>query len=228
MTYLIWDFDGTLGYRSGGWSKACVDVVNDTTAVSDVEIDNVRPHLQTGFPWHTPAQPHPEISTADEWWNQLFPVFVEAIEATGVPSERACEVAKRVRPTYLQNDWQVFDDTIPTLARLSSEGWVHLVLSNHVPELESILADLGLMEYIEETYVSAEIGYEKPHPAAFRAVLSDLGDGATAWMIGDSYRADVEGAETIGLPAVLVRSTHPGADYCCEDLDTLVDILTDQ
>lgn len=228
MKYLIWDFDGTLGYRSGGWSKACVDVVKDATAVSNVEIDDVRPHLQTGFPWHTPDQPHPEISTADEWWNQLYPVFAEAIEATGVPSEHACELARQVQSTYLQNDWQVFDDTIPTLSRFSSEGWVHLVLSNHVPELESILRELGLTEYIEETYVSAEIGYEKPHPEAFRPVSSAFEDEATAWMIGDSYRADVHGAETIGLPAVLVRNTHPDADYCCETLVTLDKVLTDQ
>lgn len=227
MKYLIWDFDGTLGYRTGGWSKACVDVVKETTTVSDVDINDIRPHLQSGFPWQSPDQPHPEISTADEWWTQLYPVFTKAIESTGVPPERACEVAKQVRPMYLENDWQVFDDTISTLSRLSSEGWVHLILSNHVPELESILGELGLTKYITETYVSAKLGYEKPHPEAFRPVISDLDDEATAWMLGDSYRADVKGAETVGIPAVLVRNTHPGADYCCETLDKVDNVLSD-
>lgn len=228
MKYLIWDFDGTLGYRSGGWSQACVDVLGDAISDSTVGIEDVRPHLQKGFPWHTPDQPHTDISTADDWWKQLYPVFADAFEANGVPSERALELATQVRPTYLQHNWELYDDTIPALSRFASSGWTHHILSNHVPELESILHRLGLTEYIESVYVSAEIGYEKPHTEAFRAVVSAIEDEATAWMIGDSYRADVKGASAVGLPAVLVRDTHPDADHCCRDHSTLEGILTDQ
>ena len=228
MKYLIWDFDGTLGYRTGGWSKACVDVLENATADSGVSLTDVRPHLQEGFPWHTPNRPHTDISTAEDWWEQLYPVFAAAFEANDVPPERACTLAKQVRPTYLWKDWHVFEDTVPTLSRLSSAGWTHLVLSNHVPELESILQELGVIEYIEDVHVSAEIGYEKPHPEAFRRVLSTIEDDATAWMVGDSYRADVTGAAAVGLPAVLVRDTHRDADYCCPNLSTLDEVLDEQ
>lgn len=228
MKYLIWDFDGTLGYRSGGWSNACLDVLQNEESCSGAGIEDVRPHLQEGFPWHTPEQSHTDITTADDWWNQLYPVFVAAFEANGVPSERARELTRDVRTTYLQNDWQVFDDTLPALSRLASAGWTHLVLSNHVPELESILRELGVTEYVEEIYVSAEIGYEKPHPEAFQPVISTIEHDDTAWMIGDSYRADVKGASAVSLPAILVRDSHPDAEYCCKTLSTIDAILSDQ
>lgn len=225
MRYLIWDFDGTLGYRSGGWSRACVDAIEATTTLTDVRIEDIRQQLQDGFPWHTPYEPHPDISSADEWWDQLYPVLTAAIEAVGVAPDRTAETARQVRSTYVTDDWHRFEETIPTLQRLASDGWTHFVLSNHVPELNSILRELGLLRYLEEAYVSATIGYEKPHPAAFRAVTAELEEEATVWVIGDSYRADVLGARSIGLPAVLVRSTHPDSEPCCATLDGLEDIL---
>jgi len=197
--YLIWDFDGTLGYRTGGWSKACVDVLADT--VPEVAVEDVRPHLQEGFPWQTPEEPH-ATSSADDWWEQLYPTFAAAFEANGVPPEHARELARRVRQTYVEEGWQLYDETLGVLSRLSAAGWTHLVLSNHVPELPSILDRLGLTAHVEELFVSAEIGYEKPHPEAFAPVRSAIGDDVTVWMIGDSYRADVEGATSVGLPAI--------------------------
>lgn len=225
MPTLIWDFDGTLGYRTGGWSKACVDVLTHSGVASSVEIEDVRPHLQTGFPWQTPDNPHPEISTAAEWWEQLYPVFVSAFEALGVSRQQAQAVVAQVRQTYLDTDWQVFDDTRHTLARLSDAGWRHCLLSNHVPELPMILDELALTPVFDDIYVSAEIGYEKPHPKAFEPVLSDVADDTVVWMIGDSYHADVAGANTVGLPAILVRGTHPDARHCCDRLSDVPALL---
>ncbi len=224
MPTLIWDFDGTLGYRTGGWSKACVDVLTHTGVAPTVEIDDVRPHLQTGFPWQTPDNPHPEISTAAEWWEQLYPVFVSAFEALGVSRQQAEAVVPQVRQTYLTTDWQVFDDTRDTLTHLSRAGWRHRVLSNHVPELPMILDELALTSVFEAVYVSADIGYEKPHPKAFEPVLSDVAT-ERIWMIGDNYQADVAGANSVGLPAILVRGTHPEATHCCERLSDVPERL---
>jgi putative hydrolase of the HAD superfamily len=66
MTYLIWDFDGTLGYRAGGWTQACVEVLEGADDVPVVGRDDVRPYLQSGYPWHTPDEPHTDLSTAEE------------------------------------------------------------------------------------------------------------------------------------------------------------------
>ncbi len=224
---LIWDFGGTLAFREGGWSKACADVLRREKSSYDVDIADVRPHLQEGFPWHTPNEPHTDISTSEEWWEQLYPLFADAFEANGVPPARARSLAEAVRPVYLQNDWHLVDDTVPTLSRLSARGWTHLILSNHVPELEAIVRSLGLADHIDRVYTSAHLGYEKPHPKAFQPILSTLEAETTVWMVGDSFRADVQGASNVGVSGILVRNEHPEAAYTCDTLSEVAEILNE-
>ena len=222
--HLIWDFDGTLAHREGGWAGACVSALDDHDPDHGVRIEDVRPHLQTGFPWHEPEKHH-EWSSAAEWWNNLFPVFTGAFESNGLSPDRARLLARRVRSTYVNEGWHVFADTRETLSRLADDGWTHVVLSNHVPELESIVGSLGLDAYVDTLYVSADIGYEKPHPKAFEPVCAAIEPDTTAWMIGDSYSADVRGAETVDIPAILVRRHHEDATHCVEDLSAVASVV---
>lgn len=227
MRYLLWDFDGTLGYRDGGWSGACAEVLRETGTAPDVDVADVRPHLGEGFPWHSPEDPHTHLSTAEEWWAELYPVLEGALEANGAASPQVRELAERVRTTYVERGWRAFDDANSTLATLSEVGWRHVVLSNHVPELETILGDLGLRDHFEAVHTSAHIGYEKPHPEAFRTALTTIEDDAAVWMIGDSVRADVRGASDVGMPAILVRASNPDIEYVCPDLSGIEAVVAD-
>src|SRR3712207_6782364 len=86
------------------------------------------------------------------------------------------ELPARVREDFVDPaQWPVFPDVFPALDGLSSRGWTHLVLSNHVPELSSIAGGPGLGERVLRVFNSAETGYEKPHPEAYRRVLRTLG-----------------------------------------------------
>ena len=226
MRYVIWDFDGTLAYREGGWSGACVEVIGRTDATQDIGIDDIRPYLDAGFPWHTPNEPHTEVEKADEWWERLYPVLESAMTEAGLSPTTAVSLAPRVRETYLTEHWHLFEDVIPTFKSLANEGWSHLVLSNHVPELEWIIDDLGVSGYLDAVYTSASIGYEKPHPEAFKAVMHTLEADATACMIGDSVEADILGARHLELPAILVRDDHPEVQYAVENLHEVPALLS--
>jgi putative hydrolase of the HAD superfamily len=224
--YLIWDFDGTLGYRLDGWPGALLEVMHREAPTCDVTADQVRPHLQAGFPWHTPEHPHPFITSAEQWWSVLDPVFVRAFTAIGIDAQRAQQMAKQVRQVYpLPTHWRLFDDALPTLERLSTQGWTHVILSNHVPELPAIIHHLHIGPYISHIFNSAETGYEKPHPQAFRHMLAALGGVAAVWMIGDSLLADIAGATRAGIPAILVRASQSEVHYCCAELSQVADIL---
>lgn len=54
MRVLLWDFDGTLGERVGGWSGVLLAAVERIAPGLGLTPEQVRPHLQRGFPWHTP------------------------------------------------------------------------------------------------------------------------------------------------------------------------------
>lgn len=226
MRVLLWDFDGTLGYRDRMWSGVLVEVVSSEAPGLNITRDDVRLYLQSGFPWHTPEVPHPEIQSADDWWEQVNPVFAEAMVALGIDPARARDLAKWVRPTYCDpSRWRLYEDTIPTLTALAEAGWSHHILSNHVPELPDMVEGVGLSRLIQAIHNSANTGYEKPHPEAFRRVLRALPGDSTVWMIGDNMEADVRGAEQVGIPAILVRESHPSAKRCCESLAAVPGIL---
>ena len=100
-----------------------------------------------------------------------------------------------------------------------------MLLSNHVPELGTILQALEIHQHFVAVFNSAETGIEKPHPEAFENVRMSLPLGAKLWMIGDSFTADINGAEAVGIPAILVRKPHPSATRYAEDLRGIVPIL---
>jgi len=216
--YLIWDFDGTLAYRPGQWSGAMAQVLHRFAGL-EVDPASLRPSLQKGFPWHTPDRVNPPMLAAADWWDSLLPVFEDAFVGCGLTPDRAKALAGNVRPTYADvAEWRLFEDTKDVLKGLLDEGWKHAILSNHVPELRSLVDGLGLSPLIDRIVNSAETGFEKPHPGAFQAALSSLDDPAEVWMIGDSINADILGAESVGLRAILVRCKDPRAQRIAESL----------
>lgn len=114
--------------------------------------------------------------------------------------------------------WAVYPDTIATLSSLTELGWTHAVLSNHVPELDQIIASLGLSKFFHRVVCSAVLGYEKPHPLAYSAITSGLEPPEEIWMVGDSFEADYAGAERFGWRSILVRKAHPQAARFSEAL----------
>ena len=226
VRFLIWDFDGTLRYRAGRWSSALQAVLQEARPGQGSNGELLGAHLRTGFPWHTPEAPHPETSSPDARWNALLPVFVKAFEAGGLDPDTSEVLAGKVRDAYVDpRHWRLFDDAVPALRELSSRGWTHLILSNHVPELPEILHNLGLDGHLLHVFNSAESGYEKPHPRAFDRVLEVVAGADAAWMVGDNPEADVWGAEAVGLPAILVRGPKRGARHHCEDLSGIAGIV---
>jgi putative hydrolase of the HAD superfamily len=216
--YLIWDFDGTLGYRPGQWSGALVQVLRRFAGL-EVDIQTVRPFMQKGFPWHSPNRANPPRRDADDWWEALAPIFQQAFVACGLSGEDARSLAGKVRSVYTDvEEWKLYEDTSDVLSELHQEGWNHAILSNHVPELPSLVAGLGLGSLIGHISNSAETGFEKPHPRAFQSVLEVLEAPGEVWMIGDNILADVLGAESVGLRAILVRSEDPRASCCAAHL----------
>lgn len=205
---LIWDFDGTLAHRRGetGWGILLAEVLDAEEPGHPHSADTFRPHLRDGFPWHRPEVAHPGLCEPEAWWGSVRPLLGRAYEAAGYEPARALELAAAAQRLSVDPavGWALFDDTLPALEQLSQAGWTHAILSNHVPELQQIVAALGLDEVVALFSCSAETGYEKPHEQAYASVLDPLRP-SEAWMIGDNVVADVLGAEALGIPAVLVR-----------------------
>src|SRR3546814_19281552 len=65
---------------------------------------------------------------------------------------------------------------------------------------------LGLTEVFEHVVISCDVGYMKPHPRIFHNALELMGvESEDAVLVGNSHRADVEGAKTLGMTTIWRR-----------------------
>jgi putative hydrolase of the HAD superfamily len=223
---ILWDFDGTLAFREGGWSGLVVDIVRQFDSASTVRIEDVRPYMRTGFPWHSPEVVRDPPHSADAWWSDLDSLLTRAFEAAGVSSACVEGHVSLFRACYLQPAaWQVYPDVLDALREMSELGWTQGILSNHVPELETLVASLGLNEHISRVFSSGCIGCEKPNRILFEHALRQLGYPEQVWMVGDNYHADIVGAETLNVPSILVRNFHPDAPQFCPTLRDVPKII---
>lgn len=223
--FILWDFDGTLAYREGMWAGALASVANWYDPVNIYTIDAFKPALQSGFPWHSPEIKYGE-RTADQWWSDIQPVFHNAFLQAGVPPKLAVQLSESVRYEYTKLEhWNVYDDVHDALSYFADKGWRQCILSNHIPELANLVNDLDLDKYFELVFSSANIGYEKPHLGFYEYAISRLPKCEKFWMVGDNYSADISGAESANIPAVLVRNTHHLARLQCNSLSDLSKII---
>lgn len=99
----------------------------------------------------------------------------------------------------------IFDDARPALQRLAAAEIESIIVSNHVWALPEIVEAMGLGALVAGVVTSARCGYRKPHPEIFRAALRlTSARPEETLMVGDSVSADVRGAESLGMHAVLI------------------------
>lgn len=216
---ILWDFDGTLAYREGLWSGCLAEVLQAAEPAAGITRDDVRPLLHNGFPWHTPDKAHPELSTPDAWWEVVEGLLFQACLQLGFSERKARTYARETHERYIDvAGFKLFDDTLPVLNDLKAHGWSHIILSNHVPELRDLVEGLRLADLVADVLTSAVTGYEKPNPRAFQLGREAAGDPDEIWMVGDNPGADVRGAESVGIPAILVRDPDSDVARRFDDL----------
>lgn len=110
----------------------------------------------------------------------------------------------------------LFPDVIPTLEWLQGQGYRIGSVTNRSLGDEPFRQELrhhDLLDYFEVLALSCEVGYMKPHAAIFEHALEALGVAPEeAVMVGDSLRADVAGAQALGMTAVWKRNHASPAD----------------
>lgn len=222
---ILWDFDGTLGERPGGWSGLLAETIEVELAGSGLGADDLRLHLTAGFPWHDWRTAHPEWDTTTAWWDNVRPVLARAFVGVGLDPATAARLAGAARDRYPNPDrFALYDEVVPALRRLAEHGWRHAILSNHVPELAEIVAATPLAGLIDWVISSGVCGYEKPHPEAYAQARAMIA-APVVWMVGDNPECDVYGARQAGLRAILVRRDDGRTRPFAPNLTDAADII---
>ncbi len=101
--------------------------------------------------------------------------------------------------------WRAYDDVERAFSRLRSRGLRLGVISNWDSRLKRVMAGLGLDEYLDVVVSSADVGLHKPDPRIFELACESLSvSPSDAAHVGDHEYADILGARTAGMKAVLI------------------------
>jgi len=134
---------------------------------------------------------------------------VAASHAMDLTSDQGAELWETWNLGGLFLGRELFPDVLDTLKWLRESGYRLASITNRGysgPRFQEELAELGLKELFEHVAVSCDVGYMKPHPRLFQYALEQVGVAAeNSVMVGDSLRADVEGAKTLGMITVWRR-----------------------
>ncbi len=98
---------------------------------------------------------------------------------------------------------------VPTLLSQLKKSYKLGLVSNfaYAPGLRKILAHFSLTKFFDVIMISGELGVRKPHPKIFEEALDKLGVAAEeSVFVGDSLKADINGAKKLGSRTVLVEN----------------------
>ena len=127
----------------------------------------------------------------------------EFIATIGYPPEAVAPFTKAFRAA-----WGTTHSLVPgakeMLDTLQAKGYRLFAASNSFGHLQRArLQYAGILHYFEDTYISMDIGYDKPDIRFYQEALRRCGLAANeVLMVGDSMTTDVLGAQAAGIDAL--------------------------
>lgn len=156
----------------------------------------------------------------DEWHDVVRHSFL------GI-SEVSQQLFDAIYDRFAQSDaWLIYDDVIPCLQSLESDGLKLAVVSNWDDRLIPLLDKLGLATYFDEIIVSAVHGAHKPDPSIFDLAAEKLGVPISRLLhVGDSLREDVNGALSSGASGLRIRRSGTEGKFDLESLTAVSQLI---
>ncbi len=133
-----------------------------------------------------------------------------------------CETLSRAVEVRMASERRMLQPrrgSVELLVELHDRGFKIGLLSDCTPEILDIWPDLPYSDFIDCAVRSCDVGWRKPDPRMYRAVLEGLGlDPSDCIYVGDGGSSELSGAVAVGLRAVLLRV--PGETYYRYDADS--------
>ena len=165
----------------------------------------------------------------------LCAIFGQAQSLTSLSPIALDELVAELEPVLRPDGrasalWRMVMPGVPeALERLRRQGLTLAVVSNSDGTCATSLDEAGLLHYMDFVIDSAEVGVEKPDPRIFAIALARCGaDPRRTLYVGDLYHADVVGARSAGLHALLLDPYGDWPPLNCDrapDLAAVAEIL---
>ena len=125
------------------------------------------------------------------------------LDAAGLDAELADRVLKA--ETAFGDRIALYDDVLPTLARMRDAGHPTVIVSNCSWGTRPTVERLGLDHACDAVVLSCEVGAHKPEAAIYRTALDALDVAAADAVFVDDQTPYCDGARTLGIDTRLIQ-----------------------
>lgn len=203
---VFFDIGGTLAYPHPSFPGLLAQVCREhSLAVTPDDALRVEPAVWARIAQRQDAGRGFSLSRerSREFWLWVYRVFLEEL---GCGETAAGSLPERLYTTFTRIDsYRLYDDAVPTLARLKGLGLALGIISNWEAWLDQLMAHLEIAHYFDVSVVSGRAGIEKPDAQIFLHALEAVNvRPEEAVHVGDNPRDDVEGAQAVGMRGVLL------------------------
>jgi HAD superfamily hydrolase (TIGR01549 family) len=136
----------------------------------------------------------------------------------------AWEVLQYEHALFSRNNATLYEDVLPTLDQLQQTDLKVGIISNWDTPLHAMVEELGLAPYFDVIVASHDqrVRSAKPDAAIFEYALNTVGvSPEEAVHVGDSFEADIMGAHTAGIRAILLDRDGTQTGQWGETIQTL-------
>lgn len=148
---------------------------------------------------------------------EIHSLNLHVLDAMGIDGEGTMEIISEEFDKR-GHGYRINPESKETLEQIYSMGIKIGLLSNCPSEFGKprrlTMREDGVLHYFSTIILSGEVGHEKPEKEIFKIALNSLGlqDASKVMEIGDSFLADVRGAQNAGFIPVLYDPLgfHPG------------------
>lgn len=214
---ILFDADNTLLDFDAAESKA----LNDTLAHYNIGTDNETVQKYREINSGLWAQLERGQIRREKLMNERFTRFLKAIGTSGSGAEM-----NRYYLDQLATHPDILPGTLEVLRELAEVATL-AVVTNGFERVQSRRArEAGIMEYMEDAFVSEKLDCEKPNRKIFDAALRALGveSRERVLVVGDSLTSDIQGGVNAGLDTCWLNVHHtanPGKVQPTYEIDTL-------
>lgn len=126
----------------------------------------------------------------------------------------------------LPKDNYLFDGVVDLLIYLSEKQYKLHIITNGFEEVQHLkLKNSKIDTFFQSVTTSEEVGVKKPNPLVFERALSKAkATPEISMMVGDTFEADIVGAEGVGMDTLFFNYRNETLPAHYKVVDTIVDI----
>ena len=199
---ILFDADNTLLNFDAAENKALAETLVNYGIEPDAETVQTYPTINEEL-WR---QREKGQIRREKLFGERFSRFLKAINAAGDGVEM-----NRFYLEQLSTHPDLMSPEVLDVLRELSEVATLAIVSNGAQKVQTRrLAESGVMNFMEDVFISEKMGCEKPNARIFDAALRALGveNREHVLMVGDSLTSDIQGGANAGLDTCWFNPNH--------------------